>query len=169
MQNSSKIKRIRLIIYGFFAAAIMTFIFVMSAMPAQESSNLSGSITSFVIKVLYPDYTVLPAEEMAKIYSFTEYLIRKCAHFSEYAALGVFLAMFFRELLFRRYSFAAFITAVLYALSDEWHQSFINGRGSAVTDVIIDSAGALFGIALTMTLLFIRKALFKKQSHRISE
>ncbi|MOA68833.1 VanZ like family protein [compost metagenome] len=37
--------------------------------------------------------------------------------------------------------------AVLYAASDEWHQSFVPNRGPAVMDVAIDSMGALFGVA----------------------
>jgi VanZ family protein len=39
--------------------------------------------------------------------------------------------------------------AVLFALSDEYHQSFVEGRSSRLTDVVIDTAGAavalLFG------------------------
>lgn len=35
--------------------------------------------------------------------------------------------------------------AILYGLSDEWHQSFVPGRFCDATDLLADSAGALFG------------------------
>jgi VanZ family protein len=37
----------------------------------------------------------------------------------------------------------SFSAAALYAASDEWHQSFVKGRGPSARDVLIDSAGAL--------------------------
>jgi len=40
----------------------------------------------------------------------------------------------------------AFLVAVAYAVSDEFHQAFVPGRGSAVSDVVIDSAGAALGL-----------------------
>jgi hypothetical protein len=43
---------------------------------------------------------------------------------------------------------AAICLAVLYAATDEFHQSFTPGRTPSVSDVIIDSAGALIGLAL---------------------
>ncbi|MGL5056516.1 MAG: VanZ family protein [Fusobacteriaceae bacterium] len=36
----------------------------------------------------------------------------------------------------------------LYALSDEYHQSFVNGRGASPYDVGIDSLGGALGIVL---------------------
>ncbi len=42
----------------------------------------------------------------------------------------------------------AFIMAVLFALSDEFHQSFVQGRSSSLTDVFIDAAGAAFALLL---------------------
>ena len=37
---------------------------------------------------------------------------------------------------------AALAVAVLYAISDEWHQSFVDGRHGSPVDVLIDTAGA---------------------------
>ncbi|MFZ2371781.1 MAG: VanZ family protein, partial [Trichococcus flocculiformis] len=42
----------------------------------------------------------------------------------------------------------ALLFVFLYASSDEFHQSFIPGRGPAFTDVLIDTAGGLTGIIL---------------------
>jgi VanZ family protein len=42
----------------------------------------------------------------------------------------------------------AFALAVLYAASDEFHQTFVEGRVGAIHDVAIDAIGAAIGIAL---------------------
>jgi len=36
----------------------------------------------------------------------------------------------------------SFAFAVLFAISDEWHQTFVPGRDGCVQDVVIDSIGA---------------------------
>jgi VanZ family protein len=38
--------------------------------------------------------------------------------------------------------------AVLYAASDEFHQTFVAGRHGSPVDVLVDSAGVLIAIAL---------------------
>lgn len=42
---------------------------------------------------------------------------------------------------------------ILYAASDEFHQLFVPGRAGLITDVCIDSAGALLGILLFLGAL----------------
>jgi len=43
---------------------------------------------------------------------------------------------------------AAILLTVLYALSDEYHQTFVEGRSGKPLDVLIDTAGALLAAAL---------------------
>ena len=69
-------------------------------------------------------------------------LLRKLAHTAEYALLG---ALFVRAI---GRSSLAFTLTVLYAASDEIHQTFVEGRVGAVHDVAIDAIGAAIGIAL---------------------
>lgn len=52
---------------------------------------------------------------------------------------------------------AAVLFSFVYAISDEWHQSFIPGRSAAYQDVLIDTSGAVAGIILYMVLAKIRK------------
>ena len=72
-----------------------------------------------------------------------DFLLRKLGHMAIFGAL--FLALLYalpgrpRE---------AAVLAVLYATSDEWHQSFVEGRHGTPTDVLIDTAGVLVAWAL---------------------
>lgn len=79
---------------------------------------------------------------------FVEFFIRKGAHFSIYAGLGALLVWTFREMGLTRkrmYGFALAV-CVLYAATDEVHQWFTGDRTPLPQDVLIDGAGALFGI-----------------------
>lgn len=73
-------------------------------------------------------------------------IFKKGAHFTVYAVLAV---LFLRALLpGRRVWAVAWTLTVLYAASDEWHQSFVPGRHPQPTDVLIDLAGATTGLLL---------------------
>jgi len=69
-------------------------------------------------------------------------LLRKMAHAAEYAILGALLLRATRN------AGLAFALAVLYAASDELHQTFVEGRVGAIHDVAIDAIGAAIGIVL---------------------
>ena len=67
-------------------------------------------------------------------------ILRKCAHVTEYAILGLLLLRALgRET-------PAFFAGVAYAVTDEVHQHFVAGRHSSPVDVAIDSSGVLIGI-----------------------
>ena len=46
----------------------------------------------------------------------------------------------------------AFGVTLLCARADEWHQTFVPARGGRLTDVLIDSGGALSGLALAFLI-----------------
>ncbi|MBR5116337.1 MAG: VanZ family protein, partial [Lachnospiraceae bacterium] len=103
-----------------------------------------------------------------------ENFLRKAAHFTEYLLLVVALRHGFVRLLREKAADGtdtgrpestekdrrdretllscgfALIIAVLYAASDEFHQSFVPGRSCMLGDVGIDSLGALAGILLCL-------------------
>jgi VanZ family protein len=74
-------------------------------------------------------------------------LIRKSAHITEYFILGSLLFYAFRsgskQKWCLRWTMYAIIGVVLYAASDEYHQSFVASRTASIIDVGIDSAGGL--------------------------
>lgn len=67
-------------------------------------------------------------------------VLRKLAHVSEYAILGFLLARAVRR------PTVAVVLAAGYAVTDEVHQTFVEGRHGAPLDVAIDTAGALIGV-----------------------
>ena len=77
-------------------------------------------------------------------------LIRKAAHFTEYAVLGWLAARSFatssRDLLLRYWFLAALLLVILQAAVDEYHQSFVATRTGSAYDSLIDIAGGLFAL-----------------------
>ena len=67
-------------------------------------------------------------------------ILRKLAHLAEYAILGALLARALRR------PALALALAALYAVSDEVHQTFVDGRVGAPLDVGIDTLGAFVGV-----------------------
>ena len=59
------------------------------------------------------------------------------------------------------------IIGILYAISDEIHQSFTPGRGPKITDVFIDSLGVFFGMAVILLIIEILNRKNKK-CHKMS-
>ena len=74
-----------------------------------------------------------------------DFILRKIAHFSEYAILTWLLIRALKEygLTNRKILILAISMSFLYAVSDEYHQTFILGRQGAFRDVFIDSVGIL--------------------------
>ena len=89
---------------------------------------------------------------------FIHHLIRNGGHLTEYAILCVLLWRALGTLRFfqsldcpdgtRRLFPAAVLGAACYAASDEFHQSFYPARTASVSDVLIDTTGALLGLTL---------------------
>jgi VanZ family protein len=77
------------------------------------------------------------------------HIIRKLAHFTEYAVLTTLGYWGWVKGMGRSPSTALRITllaSILFAISDEFHQRFVSGRTSLVTDVFIDCFGATVAV-----------------------
>lgn len=109
-------------------------IFIMSSFPAVDSDKQSGLIVN-AIQTLFPDM---------KNAKFLVTIVRKSAHFLEYALLGFLTARSFR--LSKRSSWWGVLACAVYAGSDELHQTFISGRSGELGDVALDTLAASFGV-----------------------
>ncbi len=127
----------------------MVLIFSFSAAPAVESSETSDGISYKIIKAVaglpFLDWEEEDLEEKAEILHVP---IRKAAHFSEYALLAVLwvIPLGCMTKTNKKRMIVALLLCIMYAASDEIHQLFVPGRDGNVKDVLIDTAGAGFGI-----------------------
>lgn len=121
----------------------MGLIFMFSHQPATQSGKLSSSITQKVLQVLEH---IVPgvSSELEWWHGF----IRKNAHFFIYFILGMLCINPLKKSKQRRPYALAFLISLIYAISDETHQLFIEGRVGSAMDVLIDSSGALTGILI---------------------
>lgn len=96
------------------------------------------------------------------------HFIRKNAHFFIYLVLGVLVKVALMNSGIRGFKAIGIgvVVCVGYAFSDEFHQSFIPGRGAQLSDVVIDSCGA--GIGMVLQILFF-KFLSKREKNNIPE
>jgi VanZ family protein len=117
----------------------MGFIFWMST--GTFSSENTSLIIEPLLRFLMPS---ISPQELAVIHG----VIRKLGHITEYFILGILLFRAFRsgskEMRNLRWAFSSFLVIVLYAASDELHQSFVPARTSSLVDVGIDTLGGLF-------------------------
>lgn len=138
------------------ALATAAVIFFFSSQPSKESNEVSDGITVTVARIVRPDYITMPSERRQSFLELLNVVIRKCAHFSEFALLGLNLMGYLRMKYWERRALPcaliAWGVATLYAGTDELHQMFVSERSPAILDVGIDSAGALTGV-LVMALL----------------
>ncbi len=133
------------------AILLMYMIFSFSAQDGVTSSALSYRVSYAVVstgdRVLNLN---LEPERMAHIAERAEGIIRKCAHVGEYFLLAIAVAFPFYVYGLRGLALmlVAGLICVAFACTDEYHQSFVDGRSPGVRDVLIDSAGVFCGIIL---------------------
>ena len=75
----------------------------------------------------------------------------KAYHITEYAILSYLLFVVLKNLIQKNQSKALLVAAILaalYAISDEWHQTFVPGRGGTWVDVVIDCVGIGIAVAI---------------------
>lgn len=128
-------------------------IFGFSSQNGEESGNLSKSIITKIADILNIE------DNRENFIDIGEKVIRKLAHFGIYTLLGIwsigFLLTFNLKL-----KYQVVITSIcgcIYALTDEFHQSFSFGRHASINDVIIDTLGVIFGLLLVLLVLKIKE------------
>lgn len=147
--------RIRKII--FFILTLLTFItiFIFSSQNGEDSGNLSRNFAKVIINIL-PFSKNLDEVQKETIIENSQFIIRKLAHFSIYAVVGINTMGFvdtFNKLKTKKKFIIVLLVGIIYAITDEFHQMFSGGRTPAIMDVIIDSCGVVFGILIYALIL----------------
>ncbi|MFC4769042.1 VanZ family protein [Effusibacillus consociatus] len=150
----------RLFIWLTITILFMLLIFVKSAEPYQEQDlkpQLSAWVPLSVLETLLPRIEFQYDKDLItwrQPYDMMEFLIRKAAHVSEFAILTLLWIRTFSHtrLTGPNSTWISGMISLLYALSDEWHQTFVPNRTGHLIDVGVDS----IGIALVVVLVWIR-------------
>ena len=158
---SAKRKKMRLYVtialtIAVFVLINMVIIFQLSAESKEESGDRSTGVTAFFLPIFHPEYDTLSYNDKLAAMEDTHRIVRKMAHFLEYALLGFLFTslLLYLNRRIRRARVQKWATwmvpplfCLIYAISDEVHQIF-SERGPSVKDVLIDFAGAVVGYLL---------------------
>lgn len=130
---------------GLLACATLWFIFSRSAADAGTSSGQSLRIAGIVQRLMDP--------KGRRPMEFWEPVVRKAAHFGEFAVLGLEFALLAVWLRRDRVNvFFPLFCTLASAVTDETIQRFFEGRSPQVTDVVLDFSGAAAAIAFVLIL-----------------
>ena len=135
----------RLLINGVITLGLLCFIWGNSLLPGKDSGELSGFVGTLLQKLL----TFLNLQSETGMH-----LLRKAAHFSEFAALGMSFTWLFGMLSGKKawYLSLPLICGAAAAAIDETIQLFSPDRGPSIKDVGIDTCGVITGIAVLSLL-----------------
>ena len=157
VERQKRFLLIRWMIYILLSLAWMAVIFNFSSKTSDESSAQSNAVGMFVGEMVVPGFEEWPEAKQQEFADKWDFPIRKAAHMTEYMILGLLLAgafVYTRTTKYKKITVLAFLTAVLYAISDEIHQYFVPGRACRLYDVGFDSAGALMGVLIGTAFIF---------------
>lgn len=128
----------------------ISFIWGNSLLPGEVSGALSQWL-----KDLLADLLNMPSSDPSQGHG----LLRKLAHFTEFACLGGLLSWLYGML--RKKQWLSLLCGFLVACTDETIQCFIPDRGPAVKDVLIDTSGVCVGIGL----ILLGSAIYKSRKN----
>ena len=146
-------KAIKIIILLIVAVSWMFCIFKLSGMNSTNSNGKSTGIISLFIEDaldITNEYGITNShpndEKLERASELINAPMRKVAHASVYFVLA-FFAMIVLNIIFdhKKYWLTILIALIIcigFAATDEYHQTYVNGRTGQVMDVIIDSLGA---------------------------
>lgn len=141
---------------GIMAIVWMCIIFAFSAQTKEESGAVSETFTYHMVSSTRTFFHLDMSDARVKEIADTiEGFVRKAAHMTEYGILSVLLFIWlgqWKMSLLRRGG-TAFGAAAVYAATDEIHQFFVRGRAGRISDVCIDSAGAILGVVLFVLIV----------------
>lgn len=149
------------------AVLFMIVIFWFSSKTAEKSSESSDRIVDVILGV--PGITDQESgEAFAQLRNLVSTIVRKGAHFAEYAVLCALFMYWLCSfcLPYRRLCCTAVLLSACYAATDEFHQLFVEGRSGQVRDVLIDASGALAGM---LAISAVRALLRRRKEGRTEE
>lgn len=163
----------RKLIYTILTIIWLTVIFIFSSMNTQESNNKSKqTIKQTVEKTTEISESIgiiennIPPKKIDKAVNKLNVPLRKCAHATEYAVLAILIIFTINAYTNKNYSIRKILLVILicflYSLTDEYHQSFVQGRTSLFTDCLIDTTGSIIACVIYSVVKKIKDNFYKK-------
>lgn len=145
----------------------MCLIFSFSAQPAVESSQVSSSFSGGLVETVAKIFGIdMTGESVAHVAAVIEYPVRKAAHMTEYAIMGLLSFAFYQSFgIGKKRYLISLLTAAAYAATDELHQLFVPGRSGRISDVCIDTIGVAIGLLILYFVLNLIRKHCEKKNH----
>ena len=166
--NRKKLTAIRIILI-ILTVAVMVTIFLLSADNADESNAKSELFSDSLVYRILATFD-LTDEQIEEVINISVLIVRKTAHFAEYAVLGFLLASICVSFYLKPKLTVpvSFLAGALYAVSDEIHQYFVPGRSCQLSDMLLDSSGVICGIVFLLIITALYNFIQKKKNLRAS-
>ena len=165
MKNNKK-KIAVSVVAAILLVLLYLLIFAFSGQDGEESGSLSSMISEKCAELLNAisgkHWTQIVIDSMA---AYFEHPIRKLAHFSEYACMGVLLYGVWRP--WKERNRKLYLLIVLWVFvsagADEFHQLFVPGRYGCFADVVLDTCGGAFGL---LVCVYVEKIVRRRKQKR---
>lgn len=134
---------------GVLLVLLYCVIFGFSAQNGEESGSLSQKISVKWVEIVNSLSGRNWSSEVRKnLAEYWEHPIRKLAHFSEYACMGMLVYTLWSQWIRRGKRLYALTVGWVFlsAAMDEFHQRFVPGRYGSFGDVLLDTCGGLFAM-----------------------
>ena len=133
----------------------MVMIFYFSSQDSGQTNILSYKFTEKIAGTVFSGFSAMNENFKAAMVYELNLFIRTAAHFSLYFLMSMIIYIFF-SLWKRKYLMSGILSVLIsfiYAILDEFHQSFVPGRTPLVKDVLIDTSGAILGSIFSFMII----------------
>ena len=146
------------IVAAIFLVILYGAIFSFSEQNGETSGHLSHEVTKWIVesweKLCGGGWT----EDVKNAWiKYWEHPVRKLAHFSEYAVMGILVFLIWNPWLQKGWKKNLLIIGWVFlsAALDEWHQTFVADRCGNFMDVLLDTSGGCFGLILCLFITWL--------------
>lgn len=133
----------------------MSIIFMFSNMDTIKSNSTSKEMINKVVDTTIEASNNIgiiketpTEEEKQNIINNLNLPLRKIMHFTEYLILSLLLLNALTQTNIKNKYLITIIICFIYAITDEYHQTFIDGRTGQFIDVLIDTTGSILGLII---------------------
>lgn len=107
-------------------------------------------------------------KDLIKVQWLSDFIVRKSAHFLEFAGLSLLLCGAFTCSCGRKKMVLGLVIASAYAATDEVHQIFVDGRSCQFSDWVLDTCGAIVGFVFFALVFFLAERIFARRKQRVT-